>query len=265
MKKIVLLIAIPVLLTQCRPARMGLEPNGWENKETYVVSGKKGIFSKEKLNFGQYYSTSVKRSWVKGNTSRFGLGKGNLTGNDYTNLISMDYIKRKQTIQFSLADQENNHSEVYCVSRFNSKDLTIGSRPENIVNLAIDIFGMAIGVTESTYYVQLYTAENVRPWEMIIDNIKTESKPKTYKGYLSFSKDKYYSIHPVYKMENKDGNPVNILFGSVGYEFRDKTGKPVAAVSLLNKGVIYLQPLPSAEKFLLANACAALLMQEMIG
>jgi hypothetical protein len=66
-------------------------------------------------------------------------------------------------------------------------------------------------------------------------------------------------------MEGKDGRPQAILFGSVGFEIRNKEGKAVAAVSKIDKGIVYLQAVNSEEKFLLANACAALLLQEIIG
>jgi exoribonuclease II len=38
----------------------------------------------------------------------------------------------------------------------------------------------------------------------------------------------------------------------------------VAAVSLIDKGMIYLAKTSVEERFLLANACAALLLQEQI-
>jgi len=243
---------------------MALDTKGWENKETLNVSGKRGLFTKEKMSFGDYRTTTVKRSWTKGSSSRWGLGAGTINSYDYTNLISLEYIRKKQTIRFSMTDNNNNQSEVYCVSKFNAKDLIVGNRPNSIVNIGLDIAGFAAGNTNSTYYVQLYTKEQSKPWEMLIDNVQSQSRPRSYTGYLSYSKEEYYSIHPVYKMEGKDGRAANTLFGMVGFEFRDKAGNPAAAVSLLNKGVVYMMPLAADQKFLLANACAALLMQQQL-
>ena len=164
-----------------------------------------------------------------------------------------------------MADNSKGQSEVYCVSKFNAPDLTIGNRPNSILNIGLDIAGIVEGSNSSTYYVQIYMKEKGRPWEMLIDNVQSQGSRKSYVGYLSFSKDEYYTIHPVYKMEGKDGKSADILFGSVGFEFRDKNGRPVAAVSMLNKGTFYLQPLAAGQNFLLANACAALLMQDQLG
>ena len=66
------------------------------------------------------------------------------------------------------------------------------------------------------------------------------------------------------KPRSKDGKPAGILFGSVGFEIRNKEGKAVAAVSKIDKGVVYMQGSDEEERFLLANVCAALLMQEVI-
>ena len=59
------------LLTQCYPAKMSLQPDAWSQKEEFEVKGKNGLFSKEKLQFGEFYTTQVKRSWTKDSTSRF--------------------------------------------------------------------------------------------------------------------------------------------------------------------------------------------------
>jgi len=256
---------IVILFSQCRPAKMALSPDDWKSKEEYEVAGKRGLFTRERMSFGDYYTTEVKRSWVKGSNSRFGLGTNLLNENDYTNIISMEYIKRNQTIRFSMTGMSRQESEVYCVSRFNAQDLTVGNKPNSIVNVAIDIIEAVHSQPDSKYYVQLYLKQNERPWELLLDNVQSQLKPGSYIGYLSQSRDNYYSIVPVRQMEGKDGKPANMLFGAIGFEFRNKYNEPVAAVSLIDKGVVYFQNVSPEEKFLLANACAALLMQEQLG
>jgi hypothetical protein len=257
-------VLILVLFSQCHPARMALHGDAWPQKEEYEVQGKKGLFSKERMQFGEFYTTQVKRSWTGGTTSRYGLGRGNVTDYDYTNIIALDYIKRKQTIKFALTDAGNRNSEVFCVSNFRATEVVIGNRPNSILNIGIDVVKSILSQPDDKYYVQIYTKEE-RPWELLLDNVKANMKPKEYVGYLSQGSGRYYTIVPVSQMEGKDGKPANILFGSVGFEIRNREGKAVAAVSKLNKGVVYLQSMNADEKFLLANACAALLLQEVIG
>ncbi|MGB8191950.1 MAG: hypothetical protein WCF67_08530, partial [Chitinophagaceae bacterium] len=76
--------------------------------------------------------------------------------------------------------------------------------------------------------------------------------------------DKYYTIHPVYKIAGKNDKIYTMPVGSVGYEIRNKEGKPLAAISLMDRGMVYLNPMPADEKFLIANVCTALLLQESI-
>jgi len=253
----VLLLSL-VVFSQCRPARMGLHSDRWAAKEEYKVEGKKGIFSKERLQFGEFYTSSVKRSWTKSTSN-----KGSLT-DDYTNIISVDYIDRKQTVHFSLTDASGRNSEVFCASNFNTSEVQVGNRPNSIFNIGIDVVRSLLSQPDDKYYVQIYLKDQ-SPWELLVDNVQSQMKPKEYVGYLSHGKDQYYTIVPVREMEGKDGKPQAILFGSVGFEIRNKEGKSVAAVSKIDKGVVYMQNIAAEEKFLLANACAALLLQESIG
>jgi hypothetical protein len=249
---------VVILFAHCYPARMALQSDAWPQKEEYEVQGKKGIFSKEKLAFGEFYTTKVKRSWTRGTSN-----KGSLT-DDYTNIISVDYINRKQTLHFSLTDAGNRSSEVFCVSAFNSSDVQVGNRPNSIFNIGVDIVKSLLSQPDDKYYVQIYT-RGQSPWELLLDNVQTQMNPKKYVGYLSQGPDRFYTIVPMRQMEKKDGTPGTIAFGSIGFEIRNKEGKAVAAVSKLNKGVVYMQNISADEKFLLANACAALLLQEEIG
>ena len=246
-----------IVLAHCYPAKMALQPDAWPQKEEYEVQGKKGIFSKEKLQFGEFYTTKVKRSWTRGSSN-----KGSIM-DDYTNLISVDYINRKQTVHFSLTDAGNRSSEVFCASNFNTSEVQVGNRPNSIFNIGIDIVKNLLSQPDNKYYVQIYT-KNQSPWELLLDNTQTQMNPRKYVGYLSQGPDRFYTIVPVRQMEKKDGTPGTIAFGSIGFEIRNKEGKAVAAVSRLNKGVVYMQNINADEKFLLANACAALLLQEEI-
>jgi hypothetical protein len=88
--------------------------------------------------------------------------------------------------------------------------------------------------------------------------------PNRYTGKLAKSTSEYYTIVPVTKVESK-GKTGNTLLGAIGFEFRNAEGKTVAAVSLIDKGMAYLAKTTAEERFLLANACTGLLLQEVIG
>ena len=263
MKKIVAIsLSLLILAVSCTPFKMTVSDDLKANNDEYTVKGRNGTRIKQKVSFGGYSTTSIKRSWTKGNSSRFGIGYGGTAQQEWVNIISTEYINKKQTIRFNLVDG-NNNSDVYCVSRFNSKDLEIGKSPNSLLNIGMDILGIG-GKSSSNYYVQVFASEkDARPWEMVIDNQLSQARPKEYIGYIAKSSTEYYSIVPVTKLE-KNGKSGNILAGAIGFEFRNPQGKPVAAVSLIDNGMVFLGRISAEERFLLANACTALLLQDVI-
>jgi len=250
-----------VLLAACTPFKMGVSDSLKQDHDEYAVKGRQGILINQKLSFGEFYTTGIKRSWTNSSSSGFGIGNAGASAAQFENLISIEYIKRKQTIQFGLTDGKVNTS-TYCVAKFNSKDLEIGKHPNNVINIGMDLFNIG-GWSESTYYVQIYSKEGTRPWEMLIDNQAAQARSKSYTGLLTHSKEQYYTIVPVSQLE-KNGKTGNAL-AAIGFEFRDASGKAVAAVSLIDKGMVFMGKLEAEERLLLANACTALLLQEEIG
>jgi collagenase-like PrtC family protease len=262
MQKSLYTVALSIIaLTSCAPFKMSVSDSLKQNQDEYTVTGRQGILIKQKMSFGEFYTTNIKRSWTKGGSSGFGIGTAGPTADQFQNLISIEYIKRKQTIHFELTDGKQN-AMTYCVTNFHSKDLEIGKNPNSILNIGMDLFGIG-GRSESTYYVQIYTKQNDRPWEMLIDNQAAHARSKTYTGMLTLSKEQYYTIVPVTHLE-KNGKTGNAL-AAIGFEFRDTNGKAIAAVSLIDKGMIFMGKVSPEERLLLANACTALLLQEEIG
>lgn len=262
MKSIYIVLLITFLVSSCAPGKMSVSDELKSDNAEYIVKGKNGTRIKQKLSFGEFATTSIRRSWTKGTSSRSGIGYWETARQEWVNIISTEYITRKQTIRFNLADG-NQVSEVYCVSKFNAEHLEIGRNPNSILNIGMDILGIA-GKSSSNYYVQIYTSEKEnRPWEMVIDNQLSQSRPKEYIGYLAKSRAQYFSIVPVTRME-LNGRAGNILAGAVGFEFRDQQGKAVAAVTQMGKGMVFLGKVSKEDRFLLANACTALLLQDVI-
>lgn len=266
MNRLLLLISISsvFLFFNCTPAKMALTDSSWTNKQEYPVDGRRSIFTKERMTFGEYHTTAVKRSWTKGTSARSGWTVGNPTDAHFENIISVEYINKRQTLRFEMADDKGNQSEVFCVSKFDAEDLQIGNRPNDMVNIATELL-LKTDNSDSKYYVQLYTNKGRGPWQLMFDNQEWQARPKHYKGIVALDKENYYTLVPVTQMQRKDGTAGNMPFGAIGLEIRNKENLPVAAVSFIDKGVVYLSDVPADERFLLANICAALLMQDQIG
>jgi hypothetical protein len=258
MRKLLSLISIAFIIVACSPVKIAVDDTNWLQKEELPVKGRQGFLIKQKLSFGEFKTSTVKRSWTKGSSWAFGIP----LGNDWVESLNIEWVRRKQTVRFNLMDEKGNESEVTAFSKVKWRDLTIGNDPNSIVNIIGDIMKIGDEGT-NTYAVRIFPSKNEHPWEMLIDNNAAQANAKTYTGLLAKNKSEYYVVAPVYKLMNKQGKAISLpLGGSVGFEFRDKNGNTVAAVSLIDNGVVYFNKVTPQEKFLLANAVAALLLQQ---
>ncbi len=255
-------MAAAILFAACSPMKMAVSPDLQPAYDAYNVKGRQGILIKQKMSFGDFSSNTVKRSWTKGSSGFSGLGYVDKERMKWVTLIGTEYINRKQTVRFSL-NNEGRQSDVYCVSKFKAEDFRIGPKETSVVNIGLDIWGVG-DASSSLYYVQIYPGkEDKTPWQLVLDNQQSQQKPGTYAGKLLKNEKEYYTLHPVRQLEYK-GKARNMPFGSIGFEFRNPAGKAVAAVSMMDKGMVYLGKTTAEERFLLANACTALLLQEQI-
>ena len=244
----------------CTPLQMSVS-NELRTADTYPVKGRQGLLIKQKLSFGEYATSTVKRSWTRGSSSRSGISAYSIDRQQWINLIGTEYIDKKQTFRFTMQDGAR-QSEVYAASRFEAEDLHIGNNENSIVNIALDLMGRG-GASESLFYLQVFTDSADRPWQLLLDNDRAQAAPKKYKGVFAQSPAAYYTLLPVTRMEH-GGKSGNILGGSIGYEIYNSKGTAVAAVSLVDNGTVYLGKTTGEERFLMANLCAALLLQQQI-
>lgn len=255
-------IASLLLFSACSPFKMAVHPDLQPAYDQYAVKGRQGILIKQKMSFGEFVTNTVKRSWTRGSSDFSGLGYIDPEKMKWVTLIGTEYIDRKQTIRFSL-NNDGRQSDVYCVSKFEAEDFRIGANETSIVNIALDILGTG-DESSSLYYVQIYPGkQDTQPWQLVLDNQQSQARPGKYIGKLIKNEKEYYTLLPVRQLEKK-GKVGNMPFGSIGFEFRNAAGKTVAAVSMLEKGMVYLGKTSPEERFILANASTALLLQEQI-
>lgn len=252
MKKLVLAsLLFASFFSSCTTVKIALDESQWPEKKEYAVTSRKPLFKQQKLTFGDYQTREVKRSWTKGTQGTSGFYIGNAG-------IATNHITKKQKFHFKLQDPAlNQTSEVNCATNIRIKDLVIGN-PESGLNTMLDFLSIGID-TDNQFYAEILPGTDTQPWKLILDNRAIQIS-RNYAGSLMQSAENYYTIVPVNKVQGKYG-PVTFPIGSVGYEIRNKKNEPVAAISLIDKGTVYLKEVPPAEKFLLANACAALLLQ----
>ena len=237
-----------------------LEGDEWKEVKDYPVKGKQGLLVKEKLAFGDYKTLDVDRSWTKGGGTTTGITVGNPTDDFYRKVITTDKMHKKQTLYFALGDSEGNQSETYSVSQLDTKDFNIGKSDVSVFNLLLDLAGPGVSSANFTFS-RIYVGTAAEGWDLFVDNEAAVAHPKKYLGYLAKNENEFYTITPVTKVQNKKGKAGIMPFGSVGFEIRNKEGKAMAAVSLIDAGIIYLNETNPQERLLMATACAALLLR----
>jgi hypothetical protein len=242
-------------------SKMGISPDLKTDAAEFDVKGRNGVMVKQKLSFGPYTTGFVKRSWVTARNDAYGASTGTPGSPDYRNIINAEHIRKKQTVSFSLSDGAQ-QATAYCATKFNADGLQIGPYKNSVLNTGLQVWNWL--QTENLFYVQVYTDSNEKPWELLLDNRAAQGASKKYTGVFAKSENEYYTIRPATQIEQK-GQVRQMPFGSVGFEILDKEGMAVAAVSRMEKGMVYLGNAPQKEKLLLATLCTALLLQENIG
>jgi hypothetical protein len=263
MKWLLMVLLFIVQIGFSQSMKIALEGEEWVDVSEHPVKGRQGILINQKLSFGEYHTLLVDRSWTKGSALTVGLSQGLPTDEDYKKIITSEKVKKKQTLYFALADSLGNQARAYCITNFSSKNFIIGNNENSPINIFGDILGVG-DESSNMFYAMFYDAQASNRWELILDNQEVQTKPKTYVGYLAKGKEEYYTIKPLSRVVSKKGKVGTMPFGSAGFEIRNKEGKALAAVSMIDNGVVYLTDLSPEEKVLLSGVCAALLLQEQI-
>lgn len=259
MKKFYFLVAAVMMVAACTPMKPALSVT---DTTAYPVKGRQGLLIRQKLNFGDYETSVVKRSWTRSGNTRVDLIDGKVQNPSYPNLIALDYADSDQSFYFSIKDFFGNMADVYGVSQFHAEDLQIGNNPNSVVNILQDIFG-GTDFSENMFYLQVFINDEVQPWQLLLDNYASQAFPGDYTGFFALNENEFYTLLPITHLKGKKG-PQKILAGSIGYEIFSSNGKSVAAVSLVDSGEVYLHTKDPSERLLLSALCSALLLQQDI-
>lgn len=222
-------------------------------QQDLAVKGRMGIMIKQKLSFGDYRTTMVKRSAIR-----------KWTGIDgFPGMIWTEHMQGRQSIHFRLTNGDDT-SDVMAVSRVQARDLLIGTAEgtRRLPGSLVALF-KSTEIAQNNYSVSIVNKRGEEPWELFLDNSEAQLRRKQPAGFVRRGDD-YYTIEPVWHVVKKNGKVAEMPFGSAGFEIKDKDMNVMAAVSMIDNGEVYIGPGTEAEKLLFANVCAALLLQENI-
>jgi len=258
---LITLLVLAVQFLHAQNMGLALEGNEWSGIHEYPVKGKQGFLKKEKLSFGDYHSIEVDRSWTKGTEVTSGLTQGVPTDDFYKKIITTDHIHKQQTLYFSMGDEAGHQSKAFCLSRLDAKDFNIGNSDVSAFNLLLDLAGPGAS-SSNIFYTKIFVGPSPDGWELYLDNQAAQAHPKKYIGYLAKNENEYYTIVPASKVKSKKGKIGTMPFGSAGFTIRNKQNQALAAVCIIDKGIIYLkEDMDLRERLLLATTCAVLLLR----
>lgn len=213
-------------------------------KEPLTVNGTNGNMIRQKIDFGSYRTIKVRRSAWKTNSSYSGIPE----------IFTVAFERSKQTIQFDMEDADRRTSQVDCLDMTNTKDFVLGSNPNSLINIIGDVAG--VGGKNIEVYRAIIKVDNEYPWFLELDHVRFNTYKTRYVATLKQG-DKTYKLIPIQQIQGKKG-PVTV--GTVGVEIRNDNDEPVAALSFIGKPQVSFNTQDPAERFLLANACTALLV-----
>ncbi len=220
--------------------------------EQYSVKGRQGLLIRQKLSFGGYFTTEVKRGAIKSWRAASG----------FPGLIWKEHMEGRQSIRFRLSDQQDT-SQVLMLTNISATDLKLGNDPNAFPNQIFPLLTVGTEAQQNNLSAAIYFGTDEQPWELYLDNTDAQLRRESYTGYV-YKGEEYYQIVPVWEVLYKDKKR-RIPFGAAGFEIVNADGEAVAAVSLMdNKGIVYLGNVSPREKFLMANVCATLLLQSNI-
>ena len=262
MKKSISFAALCLIVIGCTPFKPAVSNADINTFSEYKVKGRQGLLINQKLSFGDFSTSKVKRSWTKGGNTRVSVSVSPVVDFLYPEILSLENKERNQTFGFQMKDNLQNNADVYATSEFEAEQLLVGNNPNSIVNIMRNITGKGADQT-NMFYAQIFVNDDLKPWELVLDNVASQRNAKQYVGFFTYNQDQYYSLKPITELQTSKG-PKPIWMGSVGYEICNSANQTVAAVSLMDKGLVYFAATEPAERFLLANLCATLLLQQDI-
>ncbi|HSK14164.1 MAG TPA: hypothetical protein VK907_13180 [Phnomibacter sp.] len=258
------ILCLAIIIASCRTTQLAFKDAAHMYTEVYPVKGRQGLLINQRLSFGDYTTEKVDRSWTKGSTWTIGPARLPLIVPNATKAISYNHIQRKQTLRFAAVSSTGQVADVYAATHINGHELQIGDG-KGLGSFSLDLVRLFNTNSSNLYYVQIYIDGSQEPWQLVLDNENSQMQAARYVGYLYGPNGRYYQLKPVQHLLGKNGEAQKILMGSVGFEILDEAGTGLAAVSAIDKGQVYMgKNMLPAERFLIENLCAALLLQQQI-
>lgn len=231
-KSLPVVLAFNILLSACKTPSVLMDDSLKQNASIYPVKGRMGLQIRQKVSFGPYHTSPVKRSWIA----------------SYNIPFIIRFSGAKEKLSFNISDSLQTAS-VHCLGKISQTEL----------QLVRDWFGIVLKQEDAfAGNISLGPDDN---WDFIIYNASNTNVGKAVEGFLQKG-DVKIQVRGIRRMEGK--NTWLSSFGVYGYEFI-QDHQVLATVETLNKGRVILGQSASAQTRLLCSAlsCALLLKTDL--
>jgi len=268
MKKYIYITFIAIVFVSCSTAKLAVPEKFANVSEKMSIKGVNSWVLNQKLSFGKYKTTKVKRGWTATTEDRFYSIEQRLMkvfNVDNFNSVIQQKNKYRYTIQDGISE-----AQVYCLEKMTREEITIKTHTKLLGNLS--------RTTNSQYSfcaaILPMKDTSAEPWQLVIYNTYDRSKDTARKlfdlpyveeeGYVTNGKETI-NIKPVRvaNMTTKSGKesrfPVKILSG---YELRIDDGVIAIIDSLSNQLWVYKE-LDEPTRLIVAAISSALLLRQL--
>lgn len=268
MKKYIYIPLIAIVFISCSTAKLAVPEKFTAVAEKMPIKGVNSWVFNQKLSFGKYQTSKVKRGWTSTSEDRYYSIEQRLMkvfAVDNFNSVTQQKNKYRYTIQDGTSE-----AQVYCLEKMTREQITIKTNTKLLGDLSRTnnsqyCFSAAILPMKDT---------SVEPWQLVIYNTYDRSKDTSRRlfdlpyveeeGYVTNGKETI-EIKPVRvaNMTSKSGKesrfPVKILSG---YELRIDDGVIAIIDSLSNQLWVYKE-LDEPTRLIVAAISSALLLRQL--
>jgi hypothetical protein len=265
-------LALLIILYSCTTAKLSV-PDKFSTQATRMpVKGINGWQLGQKLSFGTYATSPVKRGWDFSSSiqyTKFRMRPEEAVLKVFDISTDNNINKQRNKFQYTISDG-NTLAEVYASEKFSEKQLVYKSNNPWIGN-----------VSKTKKYDYAFTAaivpveKDVEPWSLVLVNTYDINKDtaqglfdKPYieeEGYATNGKETI-AIRPlrIEKMTTKSGRQAKIFGGKMlsGYELQ-WDGGVVAIIDILDNNIWIYNNLDPKEKMTLSAISSAILLKRM--
>ena len=262
-----------IALASCTAAKISV-PTQFSSQATKMpVKGINGWQINQKLSFGNYNTSKIKRGWDF--NSSFQYTKMRISPEEaILKVFTMDTYKGTNTqrnkFQYTLEDG-NLVAEIYATEKFKEKELVYKSNNPWIGNAS---------QTKSYEYafaaaIVPLTVKNDQPWSLVLINRYDQAKDTARKlfdrpyveeeGYATNGQENI-TIRPlrIEKVTTASGKDTKVFGGKMlsGYELKWDDGV-VAIIDILDNSIWLANDLEPADKLILSSISSAILLKRM--